>query len=66
MIIAGGVALLLGMLFTITLLDDIKEEFLLDSVVFAPYVFIVVSIPVMVFGGLLLRLKKRRTKKDYL
>ena len=67
MIFAGGVSLLVGMIITFTLVDRIKEEFLLVSVIVAPLVFMAVSIPVMVFGGLLMfRIKKRRAKKDYL
>ena len=66
MILAGGAVMLVGMIFVHGLLDQIKPEFLLDTIKFVPIVFIIVSIPVMVFGALLFRIKKRHIKKDYL
>ena len=66
MIISGGAILLVGMFVAQTLLDDISTEYLLQAVILTPPLFMVVSIPVMVFGALLLRIKKKRPKKEYL
>ncbi len=66
MVLAGGASLLIGMIVTQSLLERVQEEFLTVPVIVAPPVFMAVSIPVMVFGVLLFRVKKRRIKKDYL
>lgn len=67
MILSGGATLLAGMAVTQTFLDRIQEEFLLDSVILLPPVFMAVSVPVMAVGAMLLRAKKRRgAKKGYL
>jgi len=65
MIIAGGAVLLVGMAFSYTLLDDIDESHLIPAVILVPPIFMVVSIPVMVVGVRLLRIKKQRPKKEY-
>lgn len=66
MVVAGGAAMLAGMLYANTLVGQIQEEFLLDSVVALPPMFMAVSVPVMAFGALLFRTRRRRTKKNYL
>lgn len=65
MIIAGGVILLMGMIYVSTLLDKIESKYLVDSVVLSPPVFMGVSIPIIVVGALLLRIKKKRQPKEY-
>ncbi len=65
MIISGGAVLLVGMLLAQTLLDDIEEVYLVQAVKIVPPLFMVVSIPVIIIGALLLRIKKRRPKKEY-
>lgn len=65
MIIAGGVILLIGMVFSQLLLDDIEPEYLTQAVTITPPLFIGVSIPVIIVGILLLRVKKRKPKKEY-
>ncbi len=67
MIVAGGVVLLVGMLYCFTLIDTVNDAYLTDAVKFSPPLFIIVSIPVMGFGGLLLRrIDRKKPKKDYL
>jgi len=66
MIVAGGIAMLAGMTYANTLVDQIQDEFKMQSVVMLPTLFMAVSVPVMVFGALLLRVKKRRPRKDLL
>lgn len=65
MIISGGAILLVGMFLAQTLLDDIEEVYLKQAVTITPPLFMVVSIPVIVIGAYLLRIKKRRPKKEY-
>ena len=66
LIIIGGAIMLVGMFYSYTLLDKISPEFLVEAVVITPPLFMVVSIPVMIVGALLFRIKKRRSKKEYL
>jgi len=62
LVIAGGIVLLIGMLYAYTMLDDIPEDYQVLTVMITPPLFILVSIPIMVVGALLFRLKKRPKK----
>lgn len=66
LIIAGGIVLLLGMYYSNTLLDQIQPELLVSGVIITPPLFMIVSIPVIIVGGLLFRIKERKSKKEYL
>ena len=59
LIITGGIVLLVGMSCAYTMLDSIDKDYQAFTVIITPPLFIVVSIPVMIVGALLLRLKKR-------
>ena len=59
LIIAGGIVLLVGMSYAYTMLDSIDKDYQVFTVIITPPLFIVVSIPVMVVGALLFRIKKR-------
>ena len=65
MIIAGGAILLVGMYYANLLVSNIESVYLTDAVLFTPPLFMAISIPVMVVGGLLFRIKKRKKKKDF-
>jgi len=65
LIISGGIVLAIGMAYCYTLTDKIEEKYITDSVIFVPILFIVLSIPVVFVGLSLLRLKKKRPKKEY-
>lgn len=65
MIIAGGVILLAGMSYAYTLLDMIIEEYQVQAVTLTPPIFMIVSLPVIAVGSILLRIKKKRPKKEY-
>ncbi len=65
LIIAGGIVMLIGMAVCYTLVDKIDERFITDIVTYTPILFMVLSIPVMVVGASLLKIKKRRPKKEY-
>ena len=62
LVIAGGIVLLVGMSYAYTMLDSIDKDYHIFTVVIIPPLFIVVSIPVIIVGALLFRLKKRSRK----
>ena len=62
LVIAGGIVLLVGMSYAYTMLDSIDKEYSVFTVIITPPLFIVVSIPVIIVGALLFRLKKRSRK----
>jgi len=62
LVIAGGIVLLVGMFYAYTMLDSIDENYHIFTVIIVPPLFIVVSIPVIIVGALLFRLKKRSRK----
>lgn len=64
-IIAGGVVLLVGMIYAYTLIEVMDQNHVDETVRAVPPLFAAVSIPVMIVGAILLRLKKRRPKKEY-
>ena len=64
-IIAGGVVMLIGMAYCYTLVDKIDDIFLTEVVTYTPVLFMILSIPVMVLGVSLLKIKKKRPKKEY-
>jgi len=59
LVIAGGIVLLVGMACAYTMLDSIDKDYQVFTVIITPPLFIVVSIPVMIVGALLFRIKKR-------
>jgi len=62
LVIAGGIVLLVGMSYAYTMLDSIDKDYHIFTVVITPPLFIVVSIPVIIVGALLFRIKKRSRK----
>ena len=62
LVIVGGIVLLVGMSYAYTILDSIDKDYQVFTVIITPPLFIVVSIPVMIVGALLFRLKKRPKK----
>jgi len=65
LIIAGGIVMVIGMAYCYALVDKIEDPFLNDAVTFTPILFMVLSIPVMIVGATLLKIKKKRPKKEY-
>ncbi len=65
MIISGGIILLVGMFAAQLLLDDVEPVYLVQAVTLTPPLFMIVSIPVMIVGVMLLKIKKQRPKKEY-
>ena len=62
LVIAGGIVLLVGMSYAYAILDSIDEDYHVLTVIIVPPLFMVVSIPVIIVGALLFRLKKRSRK----
>jgi len=65
LIIGGGIVLMIGMAYCYTLVEKIEEHFISDTVTYTPVLFMVLSIPVMIVGASLLKIKKKRPKKEY-
>jgi len=66
MIIAGGVILFVGMLKAQSLIGSIDQAYLIGTVInITPPLFMGVSIPVIIFGVILFRVKKPKPKKEY-
>ena len=59
LVIAGGIVLLVGMSYAYTMLDSIDKDYHVFTVIITPPLFMVVSIPIIIVGGLLFRIKKR-------
>ena len=66
MIIASGVILFVGMLIAQSIIDSIDQAYLIGTVIITPYLFMGVSIPVIIVGVILFRVKKLKPKKEYL
>ncbi len=64
LIIAGGIATLAGMYYAMTMVPGISPAFVTQEIQLVPPIFMGVSIPVMIVGGLLFRLKPK-PKRDY-
>jgi len=62
LVIAGGIVLLVGMSYAYTMLDSIDKDYHVFTVIIVPPLFMAVSIPVMIVGALLFRIKKRSKK----
>ena len=65
MIIASGVILLVGMIVARTFIERIDPTYLNDTIIITPPLFMAVSIPVIIVGVILLRVKKKKPKKEY-
>jgi len=65
MIMISGVVLLGGMYYANTLLPQISKSYLVTEVILTPQIFMAVSIPVIIVGAILFRIKKTRPKKEY-
>jgi len=61
-IIAGGIVLLVGMLYASIMLEQLDNDFRVFTVDITPPLFMCVSIPIMIFGARLFKLKKRPKK----
>jgi len=62
LVIVGGIVLLVGMSCAYTMLDSIDKDYQVFTVIITPPLFMLVSIPIIIVGALLFRLKKRSRK----
>jgi len=62
LVIIGGIVLLVGMSYAYTMLDSIDKDYQMFTVNIVPPLFMVISIPIILVGGLLFRIKKRSRK----
>ena len=65
LILSGGIILLIGMTYCYALLDKIPTNYMVDTVVITPPLFMGISIPVMIVGLILIKTNKKRPKKEY-
>ena len=66
LIISSGVTVLLGMIFSYTMIENIQEKLIDITVEITPLIFMCVSIPIILLGIRLLKTKPRKPKKNYL
>ena len=66
LIAAGGVIILVGMIYAYTMIENIEEKLIDDSVEITPIIFMIVSIPIIILGLRLFKTRTRKPKKNYL
>ena len=54
------------MIYASTMIEDLKPELVDSTVEITPLIFIGVSIPIIIVGTRLLKIRPRKPKKDYL
>lgn len=64
MIVSGGLITIVGMYYDTILIKQIQDAYLVPELTMGPYIFIAISIPVIVLGLLLFRVKPV-PKRDY-
>ena len=64
-IIGGCVILLVGMFYANTIIEDMEEMYLVETVLITPPLFMGISIPIIILGVILFRVKKQKPKKHY-
>ncbi len=66
MLMAGGGTMLAGMYTCHSMIPRIDETYITDAVSTAPYVFMALSAPVVLFGARLMKIRERRPRKEFL
>ena len=66
LIIISGIIVLVGMIYANTMIEDLKPSLVDSTVEMVPFIFMGVSIPIIVVGARLLKTRPRRPKKNYL
>ena len=66
LIAAGGAIILIGMIYAYTMIENIEEKLIDDSVEITPIIFMIVSIPIIILGLRLFKTRPRKPKKNYL
>ena len=66
LMITAGVIILAGMILAYTMIEHVQEKLMDISVEITPVIFMIVSIPIIIFGVRLLKTRSRKPKKNYL
>ena len=66
LMITAGVIILAGMILAYTMIEHVQEKLMDISVEITPVIFMIVSIPIIIFGVRLLKTSPRKPKKNYL
>ena len=66
LIIFSGIIVLLGMIYANTMIEDMKPSLVDSTVEMVPFIFIGVSVPIIIAGARLLKTRSRKPKKNYL
>jgi len=66
LMVSGGIIVLIGMAYAYTMIENIQEELMDDSVKITPVLFMIVSIPIIFVGSRLFKTTPRKPKKNYL
>ena len=66
LIIFSGIIVLLGMIYANTMIEDMKPSLVDSTVEMVPFIFMGVSIPIIIAGARLLKTRTRKPKKNYL
>jgi len=64
--ILGGIIVLLGMIYAYTMIEDLKPELVDSTVEITPFIFMGVSIPIIIVGARLLKTRSRNIKKEFI
>ncbi|MFM9876106.1 MAG: hypothetical protein ACKVN8_07035 [Nitrosarchaeum sp.] len=65
LILGGGIILFFGMAYCYTLLGKLVPVYLVQTVLLTPFLFMGLSIPVMIVGIILIKNNRKRPKKEY-
>ena len=66
LIIFSGIIVLLGMIYANTMIEDMKPSLVDSTVEMVPFIFMGVSVPIIITGARLLKTRSRKPKKNYL
>ena len=66
LIIFSGIIVLLGMIYANTMIEDMKPSLVDSTVEMVPFIFMGVSVPIIIAGARLLKTRSRKPKKNYL
>ena len=64
LIVSGGITTIIGMYYVTILVQQIQDAYLVPELTIGPFVFMAASIPIIIIGSLLFRLKSM-PKRDY-
>ena len=66
LIIFSGIIVLLGMIYVNTMIEDMKPSLVDSTVEMVSFIFMGVSVPIIIAGARLLKTRSRKPKKNYL